>query len=366
MVITQGIFMNTNNLTVYKSNAVIEASYKLTQNEQRIILACIGKVDPRKELLATDKLEVSAKDFAEIFNVSEDRAYHALIETAQGLFKRYIVINNPYPDNPRINKLQTHWISSISYINAEGKIALSFAPDLLPYLSQLKGCFTKYELNNVGKMTSIYGIRLYELLMQWRTTGKREIEIVWLKKTFEIEDKYASIKDLKLKVIEPAIKDINTHSNFSVAWEQRKTGRAVTHLIFTFEEKKQPEPEEIKPADTEPKPHTAITLTEEQLKCFEWAKNQPHWQKFTKNKKSFLTCFNNAVEGGLKDQWLATLPLAAKPKQEKTAEALKKEDDLKKINLRNELANLKNLNKLAPSDALAAQILNLEEKIKNS
>lgn len=237
--------MNNNNLTVYKSNAVIEAGYKLTLNEQRIILACIGQVDPRKELLASDKFEVSAKEFAELFNVSEDRAYHALIETAQGLFKRYIVIDNPYPDNPRINRLQTHWISGISYINAEAKIALSFAPDLLPYLSQLKGCFTKYELNNVGNMSSIYGIRLYELLMQWRSTGKREIEIKWLKKQFEIEDKYEAIKDLKLKVIEPAIKDINTHSNFLVSWEQRKTGRTVTHLIFTFAEKQPEKPQNV-------------------------------------------------------------------------------------------------------------------------
>jgi plasmid replication initiation protein len=50
----------------------------------------------------------------------------------------------------------------------------------------------------------------------------------------DIEDKYPSIKDLKLRVLDPALKDINTHSDFWVKQTQRKTGRNVTHFIFNF------------------------------------------------------------------------------------------------------------------------------------
>jgi plasmid replication initiation protein len=104
-------------------------------------------------------------------------------------------------------------------------------------------------------MTCIYAIRLYELLMQWKTTGKREIEIDWLKKQFEIEDKYAAIKDLKKRIIDPAVKDINEHSNFNVVWEQRKTGRRVTHLTFTFAEKQPLKPKKAKTtAKAKPEP----------------------------------------------------------------------------------------------------------------
>ena len=232
----------SNKLTIYKSNAVIHAAYQLTLNEQRVVLASIGLVDPRKELLDTDRFELSAKDFAVMFEVSEKNAYKALIEVTERLFNRYVTIDRPFPNKPHITKLKTRWISSICYMDTEGKVALRFAPDLIPYLSQLKGSFTRYELKHIGNMTSTYGIRIYELLMQWRTTGRYEIEIARLKQIFEIEDKYASIKDLKLKVIEPAIKDINEHSNFLVQWEQRKTGRTVTHLIFTFEEKEAEKP----------------------------------------------------------------------------------------------------------------------------
>ncbi len=224
-------------LTVCKANKVIEASYKLTLNEQRVILACIAQVNSKEELLATDRFELSAKDFAKLFSVSEDRAYHSLVEVADTLFNRYVIIDNPFPDKPKINRLKTRWISSIVYMSDEGKISLCFAQDMLPYLGELKGHFTRYNIEHIGKMTSVYGIRLYELLAQWQSVGKRETELDWLKKQFEIEDKYAAIKDLKKYVIDPAVKDINTHSNYQVGWTQRKTGRKVTHLTFEFSEK---------------------------------------------------------------------------------------------------------------------------------
>ncbi len=244
--------MNTNKLTVYKANEVIEAGYKISLNEQRVVLACIGQIESKKALLVTDEFELSAKDFAAIFDVTEKRAYQALIEVTENLFNRYIVINKPFPHKPNIDKLKTRWISSIAYNKTEGKITLRFAYDILPYLSSLEGCFTKYELKHIGKMTSIYAIRLYELLMQWRTIGKREVSIEWIKEQFELDESYNRMYDLKKRVIEPAIKDINKHSNFSVAWEQRKTGRTVTHLTFTFAEKT-PEPTKTKSRDDHPK-----------------------------------------------------------------------------------------------------------------
>jgi plasmid replication initiation protein len=360
--------MSTDKLTVYKSNAVIQAGYQLTLNEQRVVLAAIGLVDPRKELLVTDRFELSAKNFCKLFEVSEKNAYKALIEVAQTLFKRYVTIENPFPDKPNINKLQTHWISSICYMDKEGKIAITFAPDLIPYLSQLKGSFTRYELKHVGNMTSTYGIRLYELLIQWKTAGKREIEIAQLKRLFELDSSYDRMFDLKKRVIDPAVKDINTHSNFSVQWEQRKTGRNVTHLIFTFAEKKPPEPQQPQAATTpaEAKPKADIILTEEQQKCFEWARNQDFWKKHARSKQGFLKCFHDESAGelSLKGQWSATLPKAAQPKKEKSAAALKREEDLKIINLKNELANLENLNKLSPNAAIKQQIADKKRELE--
>ncbi len=98
-------------------------------------------------------------------------------------------------------------------------------------------------------MSYSYLIRLYELMMQWKSTGIREVKIAWLKKQFQIESLYPDMSDFKKRVLLPAINDINTHSDYQVAWSQRKTGRNVTHLNFSFAEK-QPT---IAPSASEPK-----------------------------------------------------------------------------------------------------------------
>jgi plasmid replication initiation protein len=236
------------NLTVYKANKVIEASYRLTLHELRVLSACIGQINPTKELLVTQEFELSAKDFAVLFAVSDENAYQALIDVTKILFNRYIVIDNPYPDRPEVKRLEMRWISSIKHVPDKGKVLLMFAQDILPYLSLFKGEFTKYKLEHIGKMTCIYAMRLYELLVQWQNTGSREIELDWLKKQFELDASYDRMDNFKARVIDPAVKDINKHSNLQVSWTQRKTGRRVTHLTFTFAEKPPLTPEKNKAA----------------------------------------------------------------------------------------------------------------------
>lgn len=226
-----------NNLTVYKANKIIEAGFKLSLNEQRVILACIAQVHSGDSLLTTDEFELKASHFSQMFSVTESRAYHALIEVSETLFNRYVIVDNPYPEKPRIKSLKMRWISSIKHMPDEGKIILNFSQDMLPYLSELKGRFTRYELKHIGKMNCIYAIRLYELLIQWQNRGSRTVDIEWLKKQFEIESLYQDVCDLKKRVLVPAVQDINENSNLHVSWEQIKTGRKITHFTFKFREK---------------------------------------------------------------------------------------------------------------------------------
>lgn len=259
--------MKNQNLVVCKSNKIIEAGYKLSLNEQRLILTSVAKVDSQKPLLATERYEVTAKEFAHQFGISEDKAYQTLQEISAQLFERYVIIDNPDPNDKSLKYTKTRWISVINYHPDLGKISLMFSPLLIPYLSELKGNFTFYHLNQIGNMSSVYSIRLYELLMQWKSIGKREIEIDWLKQRFQLDNSYERMDNLKRRVIDPAVKDINTYSNFTVSWTQRKTGRKVTHLIFEFSEKKIPKSKKEKIKDTQ----TADLfhcLTEKQIDLF--------------------------------------------------------------------------------------------------
>ena len=224
-------------LIVAKSNKVIESSYRLTLNEQRLVLACIAQIKKGRVVSVEDRFEVSAAEFAAVFDMGVDQAYRELQEVAERLYARSITIQNPDPKDPRITHLKTRWISSIAYLPNHGSLILRFAKDIIPFISLLEGSFKPYLLEAVAGMSSIYGIRFYELMMQWENAGKREIAITDLKRMLELEGQYAAIKDFKVRVLEPAMRDINEHSDLEASYTQRKAGRTVTHLIFKFQPK---------------------------------------------------------------------------------------------------------------------------------
>lgn len=223
---------NNDKRLVVKANKLIEASYYLTLNEQRLILLAITKVRRDSALYTHDEFVISAEDWVSTFQVEPKNAYRDLQAISRQLFERYITI-----ENTRGNPLMTRWISSIEYLAKDGKLVITFAQKILPFLTVLEKEFTKYRLEFVSKMTSIYAVRLYELLVQWNSTGTREVELDWLKKTFQITETYAEIRNFKARVLEPAITQINTHSDLTVSYTQRKTGRVVTHFTFAFSPK---------------------------------------------------------------------------------------------------------------------------------
>jgi plasmid replication initiation protein len=215
---------------------------------------------------------VTATDIAEVSETDIKTTYRDLQEGALRLKRREVRIEKEANSNTKLKQvLLTSWVQSIMYIESEGRVCLRFNKDMLPYLTKLSAQFTKYRLKAVAKMDSSYAIRLYELLNQWRDIHEREVSVQWLRDTFQLGDKYPAIKDLRKRVIDPAVSQINEHSDLTASYVQRKTGRNVTHLTFSFKPKEEPKPkkaEAAKPAFDKGK------ATEEQL-VVEFLKNDP-------------------------------------------------------------------------------------------
>ena len=225
---------------VCKSNALIEASYRLTLYEQRIILAAITQVRRDGQVTDDEIYFVSASEIAEATGVEKDRVYSHLREAIARLFdRRFTIYKLPNSDGPvkrrgRRRGRVCRWIQAMEEDAPAGMVGVRFSKDILPYLSQLSTEYTKYMLRDVGAMTSVYAIRLYELIQQWRSVGKRTVSIEWLREAFELQDKHQAISDLKKIVIKPAVEQINAHTPLYVEWSQQKTGRRITHFVFRF------------------------------------------------------------------------------------------------------------------------------------
>ena len=215
---------------VVKSNQVIEASYQLSAVEQRIVLAAISRI-PKNHPITDDELYPVSVNELQLLGVHEKTAYRDLKEGINRLYERSI---NLSVDDKSI---KMRWVQEVQFLDSQSVIGIRFSKPILPFISNLSREFTKYALSDIAGINSGYGIRIYELLVQYRQIGKREISVDNLRTMLELGKKYPLFADFKKRVIDTAVDQINEYSPLRVTYEQKKTGRKVTHITFSFKEK---------------------------------------------------------------------------------------------------------------------------------
>lgn len=215
-------------LTVTKSNVLVTAAYRLTLTEQRLILAAICKLDPRKPMPKT--VSVSASDYSDIYCVPLTRCYEQMKEAADNLYERDIKTF----DQRGVERKR--WVDKARYVAGEGKVEISFTIHVMPYLSMLYSKVTSYDLHRVARLETIHSFRLFEMLMQFRSTGWAYLEVDTLRMALGLSDSYQRFNNLRQRVIEPAVAELRLKSNLEVDYEVIKEGRNVVALRFTFKD----------------------------------------------------------------------------------------------------------------------------------
>ncbi|KQE33783.1 replication initiation protein RepM [Acinetobacter nosocomialis] len=255
---------------VVKDNALINASYNLDLVEQRLILLAIVEArESGKGINANDPLTVHAESYINHFNVHRNTAYQALKDACKDLFARQFSYQEQRPKG--IANITSRWVSQIAYIDNSATVELIFSPAIIPLVTRLEEQFTSYELKQVGGLSSAYAIRLYEILIAWRSTGKTPvIELSDFRQRLGVlEGEYSRFNNFKVRVLDPAIKQINEHTDITVKAEQHKTGRSVSGFSFRFKQKQHPKIE--KPVDPKRDPNTPdffIPMTDAQRHLF--------------------------------------------------------------------------------------------------
>ncbi len=236
--------VDRNKLSVVKSNKLVEAKYKLTLNEQRLILLMVSMIKPEDEDFKNIRIRI--QDLKEILDLQRKDLYEEVPEITKRLMSRVLEIK----DIEEKRLLQISWLSSAEYLFGEGVVELSFDPKLKPYLLKLKEAFTIYNLQSVIKLRSSYAIRFYELLKQYEKIGSRKFKLNELKDILGIGKKeYKLYGDFKRRVILPAQKELKEKTDIYFEFEEIKKGRKVVELIFYIY--KNPDFKEIKEKEKE-------------------------------------------------------------------------------------------------------------------
>jgi plasmid replication initiation protein len=240
------------NEVVNKSNNLITSHFNFSMTEYRILLYAISLVNPLdKEFPREFKINVSG--FAKKFNIDVNGLYKELRQTVRRqLAMRWMSI-----------KTDDGWtrnfgvIEYFDYHDNEGLIEIRFSERMMPLLCNFKDCYTSYHLEQIALFKSVYSIRFYEFaIMHMKANDGKPtqffITIDELKRRFEISDKYKMYNNLKRRVLEKSMTEINAFSNISLRYVEIKKGRSVDQIKLIVKYKNWGEAEHQHPINFDP------------------------------------------------------------------------------------------------------------------
>jgi hypothetical protein len=230
---------NPKNYSIVKHNALIEARYKLTLHEQKLVLNVAMMIKPEDQDF--HEYRVSIRDFIDLMGLSGQAGYNSIKGKTESILKKPLAIDHAE------GTLFCNWFSSIDYLKRRGEVVLCFDPKLKPYLIQLKNNFTEYKSLNVMRLQSVFSIRIYEILKQYLKIGERVIKLDALRAMLGVSEKYPRYPNVRQRILEPAKKELS-QTDISFTYEPIKTGRRVTAIRFIIK------PNRPKIKDTSKKP----------------------------------------------------------------------------------------------------------------
>ena len=235
--------MSKSNLVV-KTNQLNSALQNLSLPEIRIVQLAIVDARETNTGLSTDKpLRIDALRYAEMFSTTRQNGYKRMKEAEETLFNRRF---SYLDDDGKI--IKSRWIQQVRYLDEEGAIELVFTLAVVNGISRIDGAedfFTSYLLEQTASMDSIYSVRLYELLVQWKAAKQTPMfELEKFRDQLGVEvNEYKAMCDFKKRVLQVAISEINEKSDIKISYEQVKKGRSIAGFKFKVLAKNKPKNE---------------------------------------------------------------------------------------------------------------------------
>jgi len=213
---------------IVKSNDLVEARYKITAFESKIIALLTSVVNKDDKDFEVHRFLV--KDLLRVLGLGE-KNYNDLEQITKNLMKKVVLIKRAD------RTLQISFLSSAEYFRGEGVIELSFDPKLKPYLLNLKENFIKYNFGTILRLQSSYSIRFYELIIKWKSIGKFRLSVNELRLLFGIEEKkYKRYNDFKKAVLLKAKEELKSKTDLYFDFKEVKESRKITYIDFFIRE----------------------------------------------------------------------------------------------------------------------------------
>jgi plasmid replication initiation protein len=214
-------------LQIRQHNALTTARYEYTELQQDLLFFLISRLRKEQQTI-TYILDI--KELSTLTGKRYNAAYLQKATADMGNRVFEVLTENSYE--------QVWMFRRVKYLMGQGVIEVKLNEDILSYLFDLKDNFTSYGLAAALRLTSKYAKRIYPLCSQWKDVGEtKKYDLLNFKKTLGLLDdkgneKMKQIKELRERVLDIAVKQINEHTELHVSYKLEKQGKAFKSITF--------------------------------------------------------------------------------------------------------------------------------------
>ncbi|MBC5998303.1 RepB family plasmid replication initiator protein [Romboutsia ilealis] len=222
---------NENNIDLLmQGKQLVHTSYEVTAIQNRIFYYCL--LNAQKEKNGNLSCNVKLEDIKSLIPNKNQRTLSNIKKTFQVLKNTSI----EFEKNENGDKIECDYnlIAGSEYNTNKETFKIFFMDRLYKHIIDYT-IYAPLNLDILTKFKSFYSQRLYELLRLWSRTDiviNKNFKIDQLRFILGVENKYPEYKNFKQRVLNQAIKEINSIGNMKVDIEEVKNGRKVDEIKF--------------------------------------------------------------------------------------------------------------------------------------
>ena len=232
-----------NKSDIYQAKPLIEACKEFDINEGRLFY--LGLLELRPQLSDDcgqrefDHILIPTSDVIKLFGGNKSY-YQRLRTVTRKLQSRLVTVKEEEDTFHRINIFR-----EMQFDKKKGGLSIRFNEDMRPYILELADKpYTKIAARNIFALSSVYAIRLLELLLEYQNIPRfqqngrieRNISIDDLRFYCNVgNSKYLKNSDFTRNIVKRPVDEINRATGYKVSFSCKRNGRAIESYDFVME-----------------------------------------------------------------------------------------------------------------------------------
>lgn len=226
---------------ISQGNDLIEGSYSMTIDELRLLNLALSKIDSVSG--KPDKpYRITSSEFGSTYGIQNP--YSRLRQATRQMLRKPVTMYVWSEKQQRLEGIERPWFEEIRY-TVEGDnqyIIVEFSNKISDQIYDLKRCFTQINFKELVGLESSFSVRLYCWLVRSKVDSNCNSVVFgvdWMLKRSGITAKYTRFSDVRRRVIDPAVSDINRNTSLSVVSNPVRCGRKISAIEFIFLDEKE-------------------------------------------------------------------------------------------------------------------------------